>query len=305
MQSKGIAMKEQPILLTVFTPTYNRAHTLPRTYASLKAQNCFCFEWLIVDDGSSDGTDQLVQSWIAEEPPFKIRYIYKQNGGMHSAYNTAYANIDTELNVCIDSDDCLAPGAAEKIAQAWSGMRKLGYAGMMGLDSDMQGNIIGKGFPEDLKETTHYGYYQNGGSGDKKLVFRTDIMKQFPPYPEFEGENYVGISCKFIMIDQKYKLGVLNEVLCNVEYQADGSSHTMFRQYVKNPKGFAYFRKVMMTYPISTKRLITDTIHYVSSSILAKNGKYIQETPRKLLTILCTPLGYLLQIYIKKKAAKQ
>lgn len=297
-------MKEQSILLTVFTPTYNRAHTLPRTYASLKAQDCFCFEWLIVDDGSSDGTDKLVESWIAEKPPFKIRYIYKKNGGMHSAYNTAYANINTELNVCIDSDDCLAPGAAGKIAQAWNEMRPMGYAGMMGLDTDMQGNIIGKGFPDGLKETTHGGYYANGGAGDKKLVFRTDIMKQYPPYPEFEGENYVGISCKFAMIDQSYKLGVLNEVLCNVEYQADGSTGTMFRQYVKNPRGFAYFRKVMMTYPTSRKRLIMDTIHYVSSSIFAKNSQYIQESPRKLLTALCTPLGFLLWMYIKGKTEK-
>lgn len=298
-------MKEQPILLTVFTPTYNRAHTLPRTYASLKAQDCDCFEWLIVDDGSSDGTDQLVASWIAENPPFPIRYIYKKNGGMHSAYNTAYANIDTELNVCIDSDDCLAPGAAGKIARAWSQMRDLGYAGLMGLDSDMQGNIIGKGFPEGLKETTHGGYYANGGAGDKKLVFRTDIMKQYPPYPEFEGENYVGISAKFVMIDQSYKLGVLNEVLCNVEYQADGSSNTMFRQYIKNPKGFAYFRKVMMTYPVSRKRLVMDTIHYVSSCVMAKNKNYLKESPRKFLTLLLTPFGYLLSIYIKHKAAKQ
>ena len=130
-------------------------------------------------------------------------------------------------------------------------------------------------------------------------------MKQYPPYPEFEGENYVGISCKFIMIDQTYKLGVLNEVLCNVEYQADGSSNTMFRQYLKNPKGFAYFRKVMMTYPTSAKRLIMDTIHYVSSSILAKNRNFLRESPRKLLTVLCTPAGYLLTGYIKQKAAKQ
>lgn len=298
-------MNEQPVLLTVFTPTYNRAHTLPRTYASLKAQDCFCFEWLIIDDGSCDGTDKLVEDWIAENPPFSIRYIYQKNGGMHTAYNTAYANIHTELNVCIDSDDCFAPGAAGKIAQAWSEMRDLGYAGLMGLDADMQGRIIGKGFPEGLKETTHSGYYQNGGAGDKKLVFRTDIMKQYPPYPEFEGETYVGISCKFVMIDQHYKLGILNEVLCNVEYQADGSSSTMFRQYVKNPRGFAYFRKIMMTYPASVKRLVMDTVHYVSSSIFAKNSKYIRESPRKLLTALCTPFGLLLWMYIKRRAAKQ
>lgn len=298
-------MKEQTAVLTVFTPTYNRAHTLPRTYASLKAQDRFCFEWLIVDDGSSDGTDRLVKGWMEEGAPFPIRYIYKENGGMHTAYNTAYENIDTELNVCIDSDDCLAPGAAGKIADAWDQMRRCGYAGLIGLDSDMEGRIIGTGFPEGITETTYSEYYGNGGRGDKKFVFRTDVIRQYPPYPEFEGENYVGISCKFVMIDQNYRMGVLNEVLCNVEYQADGSTNTMFRQYLKNPRGFGYFRKVMMTYPISRKRLITDTIHYVSSGVIAKNRRLIQESPRKLLTLLCVPAGCLLTAYIRFKAKRE
>ena len=139
-------MEDNHVLLTVFTPTYNRAHTLPRTYDSLKKQDCFCFEWLIIDDGSNDGTDKLVEEWMKENNPFKIRYIYKKNGGMHTAYNTAYDNIDTELNVCIDSDDCLAPGAARKIAEAWKIMKEYGYAGLIGLDADMKGNIIGTGF---------------------------------------------------------------------------------------------------------------------------------------------------------------
>lgn len=296
-------MNEQSILFTVFTPTYNRSHTLPRTYESLKNQDCFCFEWLIVDDGSSDGTDKLVASWMAEDNPFRIRYIYKKNGGMHTGYNTAFANITTELCVCIDSDDCLAAGAAGKIVRAWEQMRPRGYAGFMGLDADLDGNLIGTAFPEDMTETTHGDFYAKGGRGDKKLVFRTDVVKQYPPYPEFEGENYVGLSCLFAMIDQDYKFGVLNEVLCNVEYQADGSTHTMYRQYMKNPRGFAYFRKVMMTYPPSRKRLVMDAIHYVSSSILAGNPHFLRESPRKLLTFLCIPAGYLLTHHIRRKAA--
>lgn len=95
--------------LTVFTPAYNRAHTLPRTYESLVKQDCKDFIWLIVDDGSSDNTKELVEEWQKKENGFEIRYIYKENGGMHTAHNVAYENIDTELNVCIDSDDELAP----------------------------------------------------------------------------------------------------------------------------------------------------------------------------------------------------
>lgn len=295
-------MNEQSILFTVFTPTYNRAHTLPRTYESLKNQDCFCFEWLIVDDGSSDGTDKLVATWMEEDTPFRIRYIYKKNGGMHTGYNTAFANITTELCVCIDSDDCLAVGAAGKIRSAWELMRHRGYAGFMGLDADLEGNLIGTAFPEGMTETTHGAFYANGGQGDKKIVFRTDVVKQYPPYPEFEGENYVGLSCLFIMLDQDYKLGVLNEVLCHVEYQADGSTHTMYNQYVKNPNGFAYYRKICMRYPYTHKRLIQDTIHYVSSSFIAKNKAFLRESPRKILTILCIPLGWMLSVFIRYKS---
>ena len=103
------------ILLTIFTPAYNRDHTLGRTYESLKKQHCKEFIWLIIDDGSSDRTAQLVEEWQQEDNGFEIRYIYKENGGMHTAHNVAYQNIDTELNVCIDSDDCLAGDAVNKI----------------------------------------------------------------------------------------------------------------------------------------------------------------------------------------------
>ena len=295
-------MNEHSILFTVFTPTYNRAHTLPRTYESLLKQDCFCFEWLIIDDGSSDGTDKLVASWMAADNPFRIRYIYKKNGGMHTGYNTAFANITTELCVCIDSDDCLAPGAAGIIRHTWEQLRPRGYAGFMGLDSDLEGRLIGTPFPDGMTETTHGAFYAQGGRGDKKLVLRTDVVRQYPPYPEFEGENYVGLSCLFTMIDQDYKLGVINEVLCNVEYQADGSTHTMYRQYVRNPRGFAYFRKVSMTYPTSRKRLIMDTIHYVSSCIIGGNRQLLRESPRKLLTALCLPAGWLLSVHVRRKA---
>ena len=103
------------IRLTVFTPAYNRAHTLPRTYESLCSQNCKDFCWLIIDDGSIDNTAQLVKGWMEKDNGFKIQYIYKENGGMHTAHNIAYENITTELNVCVDSDDCMAEDGVAKI----------------------------------------------------------------------------------------------------------------------------------------------------------------------------------------------
>lgn len=288
------------IPLTIFTPAYNRAHTLPRTYRSLCNQNCKDFIWLIVDDGSSDNTASLVKEWQSADNGFEIRYIYKENGGMHTAHNTAYENIDTELNVCIDSDDALAEGAVEKILRKWDSVRDQGYAGLIGLDADFDGKIIGKGFPKAMAHTTLMGYYAQGGFGDKKLVYRTDIMKQYPPYPVFEGEKYVALAYKYRLIDQSYELAVLDEVLCNVEYQNDGSSSTMWKQYLQNPKGFAFWRKVCMQYPESTKRMVIDCIHYCSSSQISKNKHYIRESPKKLLTVLCTPVGWLLTSHIKR-----
>ena len=292
----------EPIKLTIFTPAYNRAHTLPRTYESLLAQECKAFIWLIVDDGSSDNTAELIRSWQEKDNGFEIRYIYQENGGMHTAHNTAYDHIDTELNTCIDSDDKLAPGAVEKILHKWEQVKDLGYAGIIALDSDLDGRIIGKGFPEGLAETTVIGYYASGGSGDKKLIYCTEIINQYPAYPVFQGEKYVALSYKYRLIDQKFKMAVLDEVVCNVEYQPDGSTGTMWKQYLKNPKGFAFWRKVCMQYPYSAKRLVIDCVHYVSSSIIAGNKRYIAESPRKMLTIICTVPGLIFTILIKRKA---
>lgn len=288
-------------LLTVFTPAYNRAHTLPRTYESLCRQDCKDFVWLVVDDGSSDNTADLVRSWQKQENGFEIHYLYKENGGMHTAHNAAYEVIDTELNVCIDSDDCLADGAVKKILDKWCSVKDLGYAGIIGLDADLDGKLIGKGFPDGLTETTLTGYYAAGGSGDKKLVYRTDVIKQYPPYPVFDGEKYVALAYKYRLIDQDYKLAVLDEVLCNVEYQPDGSSGTMWKQYLRNPMGFAFWRKVCMRYPESKKRLLVDCIHYCSSSILAGERHFVREAPHKFLTFLCIPAGQALTWYIRKR----
>ena len=293
---------DNSILLTVFTPTFNRAHTLPRTFASLKEQEEKCFEWLVIDDGSTDETKSIVESWMKDDNGFTIRYIYKENGGMHTAYNVAYENIQTELNVCIDSDDCLAPDAARKIKERWDQVKGKGYAGLIGLDADMKtGEIIGSGFPEGMNETNYSKYYGSGGYGDKKFVYRTDVIKKYPPYPVYRGENYDGIACKFALIDQDYKLAVLNDVLCNVEYQLDGHSKTMFKSYLQNPKGFSYYRRIMMKYPVSKKRLIIDTIHYVSSSLISHNRNFLKESPRKTLTLLMIPAGVLLTQYIYYK----
>ncbi|HBI93591.1 MAG TPA: glycosyltransferase [Terrisporobacter glycolicus] len=287
--------------LTIFTPTYNRAHTISGTYDSLLSQPCKDFIWLIIDDGSTDDTAQLVKEWQKKDNGFEIQYIYKDNGGMHTAHNVAYENIHTELNVCIDSDDKLGTDAVKKILDKWELVKDKDYAGIIGLDADFDGSIIGRLFPEGMIETTLVDYYAGGGSGDKKLVYRTDVIKSVPPYPVFEGERYVALAYKYRLIDQTYKLVVINDVLCNVEYQLDGSSNNMFRQYIKNPRGFAFWRKISMEYPESKKCIYKDCVHYVSSSILARNKGFIHESPKKILTVLAIPFGLVLTLYIEFK----
>lgn len=288
--------------LTIFTPTYNRAHTLSRTYRSLLSQDCKDFIWLVVDDGSTDNTADLVREWQKEDNGFEIQYVCKQNGGMHTAHNAAYDRICTELNMCIDSDDCLAEGAVGKICKKWIAVRNQGHAGIIGLDADFKGKIIGRGFPEEMQETTLAGYYASGGRGDKKLVYRTDIMKEYPPYPTFPGEKYVALEYKYRLIDQNYTLAVLDDVLCNVEYQADGSSANMWKQYMNNPKGFAFWRKICMQYPASRKRLWIDCIHYAAESMIAGDRHFIKNSPKKGMTVLAAPLGAVLAGYIKYKS---
>ncbi len=289
--------------LTVFTPAFNRAHTIMRTYESLCRQTCKDFIWLVVDDGSSDNTRELVESWMAEGN-IPIRYIHQQNQGMHGAHNTAYRNIDTPLNTCIDSDDFMPDDAVEKILDCWHKQGSDKYAGLIGLDVTQDGKVIGTSFPEGMKTTTLQGFYEAGGRGDKKMVYRTDVIKRYPEYPLFEGERYVGLAYKYMLIDQDYQLLTLNEPLVIVEYQQDGSSFSMYKQYWNNPRGFAFFRKAEMRTTRSLKRKLQVCTHYVSSSIIGRNWHFLQESPEKLLTFLCIPSGIALYCWIRYKVKK-
>ena len=284
--------------LTVFTPTYNRAYILQRCYESLVRQTSKDFIWLIIDDGSTDNTKSLVDQWIKEKNEFEIKYVYKENGGMHTGHNKAYELIDTKLNVCIDSDDFMPNNAVELIIDFWSKYGSDRYSGIVSLDNDDKGNIIGTKLP-DKKSIKLCDFYDMGGKGDKNLIYRTDIMKKYPPYPEFQGEKFVPLDYKYLLADQEYDLLILNEPTCTVEYMEDGSSRNMFRQYYKNPRGFSFMRKVHMIYDKKFINKFKNCIHYVSSSFISKNKEFISESPNKLMTIFSIPFGASLYLLIK------
>lgn len=288
--------------LTVFTPAYNRDYSIHLCYESLLRQTSKDFVWLVIDDGSTDNTAQLIKEWQKKDNGFEIRYIYKENGGMHTAHNAAYEIMGTELSVCIDSDDYMTDDAVEKIIVCWEKHRDEKYAGIIALDILENGKVIGSELETDRVDTTLGGFYQRGGKGDKKLIYRNDVMNKYPPYPTFEGEKYVSLAYKYEKADKEYTLVILNEPVCVVEYQQDGSSTNMFRQYLRNPKGFAFVRKESMKESDDFKDIFRNCIHYVSSSIISKNGKFIKESPKKLMTVLAIPFGVLLTLYIKSKS---
>ena len=291
------------VSITIFTPTYNRAKTLNKCYESLKRQNSKDFIWLIIDDGSSDNTKEIVDNWISENK-VEIRYHYQKNQGMHGAHNTAYELIETEINTCIDSDDYMTDDAVEKIVDFWNKNRDGGLAGFVALDAYENGEVIGTRLPEDIYETTYFDIYNTlGVKGDKKFIYRSDLTKMYP-YPIFKGEKYVSLAYKYAKIDENYKIGLMNEVVCIVEYMEDGSSLNMFKQYRRNPKGFAFIRIENMKNPrISGKNKFKECIHYVSSSIIARNKKFLSEVPCKLSTVMAIPFGLVLYVYILKKTS--
>lgn len=291
-------------LLTIFTPAYNREDTLPRLYESLRRQGNKDFCWLIIDDGSADGTGALVKRWQQTEKDFEITYIYKENGGLHTGYNVAIEHLATPLAVCIDSDDYMPDGAVELIAACWAERGSDRVAGIIGLDADMDGNIIA-GLPE--QETVNSidllaGKYPIP-DGDRKIVMRSALYQSVAPMESFPGEKNFNPHYMHLQIAKQYDLLVLNRVLCTVDYQDDGMSRGIFRQYVNSPRSFAQTRRLYLSFENTSLWFrFKQCVHYVSSSVLAGDGHFLKKSPRKLLTVLAILPGLALTPYIKHKA---
>lgn len=290
--------------LTIFTPTYNRKHLLPKLYESLKSQTDQNFCWLIIDDGSSDGTAALVEEW-QQEDQIPIQYHYQQNRGMVFAHNTAHHLMATELCVCIDSDDFMPPDAVEKILSFWGQHGYPDSAGIVGLDNYSTGKIIGTLLP-NIKECTFSELYVKYKiHGDKKFVHNRNVFNRYLPYTFFEGEKFPVTSYLYLLIEQKHQLLMCNEVFCTVEYREDGLSNNIINQYKESPKSFAFYRLAKMKYALNYKERFKNAVHYVSSSLMAKNQNFLAESEFKATTALATLPGMVLYLYLKntKKTA--
>lgn len=293
------------IRITVFTPSYNRKYCLHHLYQSLCTQSCQDFVWLIIDDGSIDNTRDLVAEWINENK-IKIQYIYKENGGMHTAHNVAYDHISTELNICIDSDDRIAPGAIQNILICWDQVKaNPKIAGLVGLNVDLEGRVLGTQLPEDIKFAKfHHLYQKYGVLGDKKIVLRTDVAKITPRYPEYSEERLVPLSYMYYEIDKQYDYACFNEVWAEIDYQVDGSSATINKQYFKSPKGFRfakfneYYQSTVLFYKIKA------LIHYGFTSLILKDPLFFKKSPNPILSLILSPFSIFFYFNKKMKSKK-
>lgn len=293
------------VSLTVFTPTYNRAHLLSRCYESMKRQTNKSFIWMIIDDGSTDGTADLAEEWIRETHDFSLEYYYKENGGLHTAYNEAISHIRTELCVCIDSDDFMPDDAVDRILKFWEKNGSEEYAGIVGLDYYMDGTVIGDLLPEQKSINLIdllTGKYQIQ-NGDRTNVVRTELYRKYAPMKVFPGEKNFNPHYLHLQISQNFDFLVLNENLRYVEYQQNGMSNSMLKQYKNSPNSFAETRILYLSFPDTTwKFKFRHSVHLVSSCILA--GKFwsaIKKSPCRGITALAIPFGWMLSFYIKYK----
>jgi glycosyltransferase involved in cell wall biosynthesis len=202
------------VLFTVFTPTYNRARTLHRVYDSLCAQTLRDFEWLVVDDGSTDDTAELVANWM-QAADFPIRYFWQEHQGKHIAHNFAVREARGQFVAPLDSDDALPSASLQRISALWNAIPvscRAGYSGIGGLCCDQHGKIIGDYFPKSpLDASLRELIYELRVRGEKWGVTRTDVFRQYP-FPELPGTQFVPEGLVGLQMSKSYKRRYLNEV---------------------------------------------------------------------------------------------
>lgn len=228
-------------LITVFTPTYNRGYTLENLFNSLLVQTNKNFEWLIVDDGSTDNTEDLVNGFKGVST-FKIRYIKKKNGGKHTAINYGVNLAEGFLFFIVDSDDQLTKDAIEKLYKWEQSLeKKKGFAGISGNKGDVLGNLLGSTFKGNYIDATNIERRENNILGDKAEAYYTSVLKKFP-FPEIEGENFMTEAIVWDKIAASgLKIRWYNDIIYIVEQREDGLIAQGNSRYANNPKGYAMY----------------------------------------------------------------
>ena len=232
------------IKVTVFTPTYNRKHLLPNLFESLKRQTCKDFIWLIVDDGSSDGTEELFNEWKSQDVGFKIEYIKKLNGGKHTAIEKANEVCSTDYIICVDSDDSLTENAVKQMYKEIDIIDKMDdVCGVVTRRAKPNGEPFNVNWvPNEMSLYFYELAKKYGYSADTSLLFKTNIVNKFH-FPIFKEERFVTESVYYNQFLYNYKMYASNDLYYLAEYMSDGYTAQGLNLFFKNPAGYLYALK--------------------------------------------------------------
>lgn len=277
--------------ITVFTPTFNRAYILNQLYKSLKKQTNRSFVWLIVDDGSEDHTEKLVSSWLAENK-IEIRYYKQENGGKQRAHNKGVELCDTELFICVDSDDYLTEDAIEVLIRTWDHIpNKQNISGIAALRGKDRFTPLGTSMPANIKASTLNDLYdKHGFRGDTALLFRTEILRKFPFYV-VDGEKFMGEGYVYMQMDQHYSLHLLNQVIYICKYLEDGYTKNVRNLIKNNPKGYMILHRQKALLSKNRRVKCESTMKYMIGCLLSREKQPIKQAPYKGLAVLFFPVA--------------
>lgn len=285
--------------LTIFTPTYNRAYILPELYESLRVQTCKDFEWLVVDDGSTDNTHELVEQW-EKEGEVDIRYFFQQNGGKMRATNLAAKEAKSELFVCIDSDDQLIDGnVVHDSLDFWD--HRASVLKESDCTDDLCGMISRRRSPK-VSMIDDPGVPFVGTACDITSTYRgettiftvTDILRKYP-YPEFEGETFITDIYIYDAMSEKYKFLYHPYYSQFVDYMKDGYTMSFRKVLLTNPRGHREHHRQRIR--LKRKGYWKSAVCNISLSLFIHDHTLFSQSPNLPLTILLYPIGCLKHVY--------
>ncbi len=300
------------IRLTIFTPTYNRAYILPKLYESLKGQTNKDFIWLVIDDGSTDNTEEVVNKWKNDETTFEINYVKKENGGKNTAIDLSNQICTTDYIVCIDSDDQFSSGAVEDIYKEIDIVGKMeDVCGIVTRRAHFDGNPFGQNWTNEEYEKLYF--YELGEKynywAETCLVFKTNIAKQYH-FPTIKGEKFITESVYYNQFMYKYKMLVSKNIYYYAEYIADGYTNQGMKLFYKNPKGYLYSIKQNLYYARKLKkslksRLGLASLYYAWKNVCKIKDEFVDEYKipfmYKFFGVLLSPIQV---VKYKKKRKK-